>query len=47
MEFKDIQNTWQQQANSEAATTLPDFEPAKQKLTDLRKKQRITQSWKL
>ena len=42
MEFKDIQNAWQQQANSEV-TTLPDFEPAKQKLTDLRKKQRITQ----
>lgn len=41
MEFKDIQNTWQQQ--SEATTTLPDFKPAQQKLKYLRKKQRITQ----
>jgi hypothetical protein len=41
MEFKDIQNTWQQQL--EATTTLPDFEPAKQKLKYLRKKQQITQ----
>ncbi len=41
MEFKDIQNTWQQQTNSEA-TTLPDFEPTKQKLAQLRKKQQLT-----
>ncbi|WP_046758534.1 hypothetical protein [Kordia jejudonensis] len=40
MEFKDIQHTWQQQSE---ATKLPDFEPAKQQLTNLRKKQRITQ----
>lgn len=41
MEFKDIQNTWQQQSGQE--TTLPDFEPVKQKLQKLRKGQRITQ----
>ena len=41
MEFKDIQNTWQQQSSQE--TTLPDFEPAKQKLQKLRKGQQITQ----
>jgi len=40
MEFKDIQNTWQQQSEQ---TTLPDFEPAKQKLAQLRKQQKITQ----
>ncbi|QHI37418.1 hypothetical protein IMCC3317_27970 [Kordia antarctica] len=42
MEFKDIQNTWQQQSKSEAPKTVPDFEPAKQKLKYLRKKQQIT-----
>lgn len=42
MEFKDIQNTWQEQAESEAPTTVPDFEPAKQKLAYLRKKQQIS-----
>jgi hypothetical protein len=41
MEFNDIQNTWNQQ--SEESTILPDFEPAKQKLTQLRKKQQLTQ----
>ncbi len=40
MEFKDIQNTWQQQAET---NTLPDFEPVKQQLSNLRKKQWITQ----
>jgi membrane protease YdiL (CAAX protease family) len=40
MEFKDIQNTWQQQSG---AQTPPDFEPSKQKLQKLRKEQRITQ----
>lgn len=39
MEFKDIQQTWQQQPKT---TTLPNFEPIQQKLTSLRKKQRIT-----
>ncbi|WP_430410816.1 hypothetical protein [Kordia sp.] len=42
MEFKDIENTWQQHTTSEA-TTLPDFEPAKQQLNYLRKKQQLTQ----
>lgn len=42
MEFKDIQNTWQQQTNSAATTTPPDFEPTKQKLAQLRKKQQLT-----
>ncbi len=41
MEFKDIQNTWQQQSGK--TTTIPDFEPAKQKLKSVRKRQRITQ----
>lgn len=41
MEFNDLQNTWNQQ--SEATTTLPDFELAKQQLTQLRKAQRMTQ----
>ena len=41
MEFKDIQDTWQQQ--SDATTTPPDFKPAQQKLKTLRKRQRITQ----
>jgi hypothetical protein len=40
MEFKDIQDTWSQQSE---ITAFPDFEPAKQKLTQLRKAQRITQ----
>lgn len=40
MEFKDIQNTWQQQSET---TALPDFKPAQQKLKQLRKKQRISQ----
>ncbi len=40
MEFKDIQNTWQQQSGE---TTVPDFTPAQQKLQKLRKEQRITQ----
>ncbi|AXG69043.1 hypothetical protein KORDIASMS9_01262 [Kordia sp. SMS9] len=40
MEFKDIQNTWQQQSGK---TTIPDFTPAQQKLQKLRKEQRITQ----
>ncbi|WP_420571315.1 hypothetical protein [Kordia sp.] len=40
MEFKDIQNTWQQQSEE---TNIPDFEPAKQKLALVRKGQRITQ----
>ncbi|EDP96999.1 hypothetical protein U8527_01620 [Kordia algicida OT-1] len=39
MEFKDIQNIWQQQSGE---TTLPDFEPAKQNLRQLRKKQQIS-----
>lgn len=39
MEFKDIQNTWQQQPET---TTPPDFEPAIQKLKNLRKGQQIT-----
>lgn len=41
MEFKDIQNTWQQQSGK--TTTIPDFKPAQQKLQKLRKEQRITQ----
>ncbi|WP_298515490.1 hypothetical protein [uncultured Kordia sp.] len=41
MEFKDIQNTWQQQ--SAQSTLPPDFKPAQQKLQKLRKEQRITQ----
>jgi len=41
MEFKDIQNTWQQQSGE---TTLPDFEPAKQNLKQLRQKQQISKS---
>ncbi len=40
MEFNDLQNTWNQQSET---TALPDFEPAKQQLTQLRKKQRLTQ----
>jgi len=43
MEFEDIQNTWQQQSESEVSTTLPDFEPAQQKIKHLRKKQQLTQ----
>ncbi|MEM6718324.1 MAG: hypothetical protein AAF611_03315 [Bacteroidota bacterium] len=41
MEFKDIQNTWQQQSGT--LTTPPDFKPVQQKLQKLRKEQRITQ----
>lgn len=41
MDFKDIQNTWQQQSGQ--PTTAPDFKPAQQKLQKLRKEQRITQ----
>jgi len=41
MEFKDLQNTWQQQSGQ--PTTPPDFTPAQQKLQKLRKGQRITQ----
>ena len=40
MEFKDIQNTWQQQSGK---TTVPDFKPAQQKLKKIRIGQRITQ----
>ncbi|PTX60388.1 hypothetical protein C8N46_10632 [Kordia periserrulae] len=40
MEFKDIQNTWQQQSEQ---TNIPDFTPTQQKLQKIRKEQRITQ----
>ncbi|KAB8151366.1 hypothetical protein EZY14_018690 [Kordia sp. TARA_039_SRF] len=40
MEFKDIQNTWQQQSEQH---NIPDFTPTQQKLKKIRKGQRITQ----
>ena len=39
MKFEDIQHTWQQQPESDQ--TLPEFEPAQQKVKHLRKKQHL------